>query len=113
MTKRYDVVVVGAGPAGSAAALAAVKEGASCLVLEARKFPRYKPCTGGITTRGQRLMRRIRLDPSPVVLSATKFSVFHYRGEELRVPTSTAMTYWDLSGGARPPPDKNCREGRC
>ncbi len=93
MTKKYDVVVVGAGPAGSVAALAAVKEGASCLVLKARKFPRYKPCAEGITTRGQRLMKKIGLDPSPVVLSATKFSVLHYRGEELRVPTSKAMTY--------------------
>ena len=90
---KYDAVVIGAGPAGSAAALAAAREGASCLMLEARRFPRYKPCAGGVTTRGQRLMKRLGMDPSPVVLSSTRFSVLHYRGEELRIPTSTAMTY--------------------
>lgn len=45
---RFDVVVVGAGPAGSAAALAARRAGASVLLLDRSDFPRDKPCGDGI-----------------------------------------------------------------
>ncbi|MFI5911180.1 NAD(P)/FAD-dependent oxidoreductase [Dactylosporangium sp. NPDC051541] len=45
---RFDVVVVGAGPAGSAAALAARNAGATVLLLDKAGFPRDKPCGDGI-----------------------------------------------------------------
>ncbi|GAA2356254.1 geranylgeranyl reductase family protein [Dactylosporangium salmoneum] len=45
---RYDVVVVGAGPAGAAAALAARRAGATVLLLDRQAFPRDKPCGDGI-----------------------------------------------------------------
>jgi menaquinone-9 beta-reductase len=45
---EFDVVVVGAGPAGSAAALAARREGATVLLLDRDDFPRDKPCGDGI-----------------------------------------------------------------
>jgi geranylgeranyl reductase family protein len=45
---RYDVAVVGAGPAGSAAALAASRAGARVLLLDRSDFPRDKPCGDGI-----------------------------------------------------------------
>jgi flavin-dependent dehydrogenase len=44
----WDVVVVGAGPAGSSAALAAARAGASVLLLDRAAFPRYKTCGGGL-----------------------------------------------------------------
>lgn len=44
----YDVAVVGAGPAGSAAALAARRAGATVLLLDRADFPRDKPCGDGI-----------------------------------------------------------------
>lgn len=44
----YDVLIVGAGPAGSAAALAANRCGASVLVLDREAFPRDKACGDGI-----------------------------------------------------------------
>jgi geranylgeranyl reductase family protein len=46
--EQFDVVVVGAGPAGSAAALAARRGGASVLLLDRSDFPRDKPCGDGI-----------------------------------------------------------------
>ncbi|MFI9780660.1 geranylgeranyl reductase family protein [Streptomyces sp. NPDC051956] len=44
----WDVVVVGAGPAGASAAYAAAVAGRSVLLLEKAELPRYKTCGGGI-----------------------------------------------------------------
>ncbi|PWU52943.1 geranylgeranyl reductase [Micromonospora sp. S4605] len=48
MSDEFDVVVVGAGPAGSAAALAARRGGARVLLLDRADFPRDKACGDGI-----------------------------------------------------------------
>jgi len=45
---QWDVVVVGGGPAGLAAASAAAATGARTLVLERAQHPRYKTCGGGL-----------------------------------------------------------------
>jgi geranylgeranyl reductase family protein len=47
--KKYDVIVVGAGPAGSTAARQCAINNLSTLLLEKEKFPRFKPCAGGVT----------------------------------------------------------------
>lgn len=48
MTERYDLIVVGAGPGGSAAAYYASKAGLSTLLLDRQEFPRDKPCGDGL-----------------------------------------------------------------
>ena len=42
----YDVIVVGAGPAGSTAAKILSEKGHSVLLIEKFKIPRYKSCSG-------------------------------------------------------------------
>ncbi len=53
---QYDVIVVGAGPAGSTAARECASRGLSVLVLDAAEFPRDKPCGGGINLHTMRLL---------------------------------------------------------
>jgi geranylgeranyl reductase family protein len=45
----YDVIIVGAGPAGSAAAAFCARSGLSVLLLDRSRFPRDKVCGDGIT----------------------------------------------------------------
>jgi geranylgeranyl reductase family protein len=52
--QRFDVAVVGAGPAGSTTALRLARAGASVLLLDRARFPRDKPCGGGLTARALR-----------------------------------------------------------
>jgi geranylgeranyl reductase family protein len=47
----YDAIVVGAGPAGSLAAYRLASAGATVLLLDRARFPRDKPCGGGVTIR--------------------------------------------------------------
>ena len=51
-----DAVVIGAGPAGAAAARRLRNRGASVLVLERQSLPRYKACGGGVPARTIRLL---------------------------------------------------------
>ncbi len=62
--EQFDVIVIGAGPAGSTTAYRLAREGARVLLLDKARFPRDKPCGGGISGRA---MRELPLDPQPVV----------------------------------------------
>jgi len=62
--ERFDVLVVGAGPAGSAAAIHLARGGARVLLADRARFPRDKPCGGGLTGRA---LRHVPCDVSSVV----------------------------------------------
>lgn len=61
---HYDVIVVGAGPAGSTTARECALRGLSVLLLDKAEFPRDKPCGGGVTARAAALLP---FDIGPVV----------------------------------------------
>jgi len=48
---KYDVIIVGAGPAGSTAAKFLSDKGINVLLIDKDKFPRDKPCGGGLPIR--------------------------------------------------------------
>jgi geranylgeranyl reductase family protein len=52
----YDAIVVGGGPAGAAAAFEIAAAGRAVLLLERDRFPRYKVCGGGLSTRLDRVI---------------------------------------------------------
>jgi geranylgeranyl reductase family protein len=52
----YDLIVVGSGPAGSAAARTAALQGLDTLILEKESFPRYKPCGGALSSKAISLL---------------------------------------------------------
>ncbi|ORW29471.1 FAD-linked oxidoreductase [Mycobacterium paraense] len=55
------MVVVGAGPAGSAAAAWAARAGRDVLVIDSAGFPRDKPCGDGLTPRAVAELERLGL----------------------------------------------------
>jgi menaquinone-9 beta-reductase len=59
-----DVVVIGAGPGGSAAAYWLATAGLDVLVLEKSEFPREKVCGDGLTPRGTRALVEMGVDVS-------------------------------------------------
>ena len=63
-TYDADVIVVGAGPSGSAAAYWMATAGLDVLLLEKTGFPREKVCGDGLTPRGTRALVDIGIDVS-------------------------------------------------
>ncbi len=61
-----DVIVVGAGPAGVAAAVTIVEAGRDVVVVDKARFPRDKICGDGLTTGALRLLQQLGLDPGDV-----------------------------------------------
>lgn len=61
MESSADVVVVGAGPAGSSAAAWAARAGYDVLVVDSAEFPRDKACGDGLTPRAVAELRRLGL----------------------------------------------------
>jgi geranylgeranyl reductase family protein len=75
--RLWDAIVVGAGPAGCAAAYDLAAAGRSVLLLDKCSFPRPKACAGGLTIKAVRALRysidpvvrevvhRVRLEDGP------------------------------------------------
>src|ERR1700761_8833962 len=80
----WDAIVVGAGPAGCAAAYDLAAAGRSVLLLDKRSFPRPKACAGGLTVKAvktlrysidpvvREVVRRIQLEGGPGLSSSLK-----------------------------------------
>jgi menaquinone-9 beta-reductase len=63
-TRDADVIVVGAGPAGSTTAYHLAQSGADVLMLEKASFPREKVCGDGLTPRAVKAIISMGIDTS-------------------------------------------------
>ncbi|MCA9134138.1 MAG: FAD-dependent monooxygenase [Planctomycetales bacterium] len=55
----WDVLVIGAGPAGSAAAMGCVRAGLQVLLVDAKRFPRRKVCGGCLNRVSYRMLQEL------------------------------------------------------
>ena len=76
----YDAVVVGGGPAGSAAAFTLAKAGLRTCLVDKQNFPRDKLCGGLITLRSKRIFEKVfcRSWEDNLFVSSTKISFFSH-----------------------------------
>lgn len=84
----FDAVVVGAGPAGAAAALVMGRAGLSILLIESSAFPRWKVCGCCLGTTGQAVLEELGCDSvlqdaRAVHLQRTQVT---WRGRSVRLP---------------------------
>ncbi len=68
----YQVIIIGAGPAGSMAGYFLAKSGFRVLILEKSSFPRRKVCAGGLTHRAY---QQIPFNINPVLHSKVNWGI--------------------------------------
>jgi len=77
--EQWDAIVVGAGPAGCAAAYDLARAGRAVLLLDKAEFPRHKACAGGLTRKS---LRALRYSVAPVVRETVSAIVVERRSGE-------------------------------
>jgi flavin-dependent dehydrogenase len=79
----YDVIVIGAGPAGSMVAYNCAKAGLQTLLIDKAKFPREKPCGGAVSVRSLKALKLagIRI---PSSLIEQKIFGLRFMGPEMK-----------------------------
>jgi geranylgeranyl reductase family protein len=91
---RWDVVVVGAGPAGSIAALVLARAGARVALVDKARFPRDKACGDLIGPRGVRLLDELGLTV-PAAGTEADVLVAGPSGRRSRLPAFSGKAYAD------------------
>lgn len=89
-TSRYDVIIAGAGPAGSSAAIRLAQENFRVLLIEQKQFPRHKLCGEFISPECRRHFTELGVAHQIELSNPTSISqtVFYSRtGERLNVPS--------------------------
>jgi geranylgeranyl reductase family protein len=77
MITTYDAVVVGLGPGGATAARLLAAGGYRVLGLDKARFPRYKPCGGGLSAR---ILPHLPDDVRPCIEATIHKLRFTFRG---------------------------------
>ena len=83
---RFDVIVVGGGPAGASSAFALAKAGARVLVLDRATFPRSKPCAEYLSPQASRL-----LSVMGALHAVEDAGAAHLAGMVIRAPNGAAL----------------------
>ncbi len=94
--RLWDVVVVGAGPAGALTARETARLGVSVLLVDKAKFPRHKVCGCCLNKRSLSALASVGLGALPATEGAVRLSRFelaaHGRRAALRLPGGVALS---------------------
>jgi geranylgeranyl reductase family protein len=90
---RCDVLVVGAGPAGSACAQALARDGVGVLLVDQHRFPRDKVCGDGLIPDAHAALRRLGVHDEVMdrAQRATHVACIAPRGGRVEVPGTLAV----------------------
>jgi len=110
--RRIEVLIIGAGPAGSVCGSLLIKNGVECAIVDHATFPRDKVCGGGLTVKAWRLLDMllpgIKYDYRPIYRMRCQFEndpVCEFRSEfEIRMTRrdefdNTLVEYYKQLGG--------------
>ncbi len=75
--KNYEVIIVGAGPAGALAGFHLARAGLEVCLFDKSQFPRRKVCGGGLTRRA---LLEIPFDVTPIIHQAVDWGEIRFRG---------------------------------
>lgn len=92
MSSRFDVVVVGAGPAGSVTALVLARGGARVALVDKAEFPRDKACGDIVGPRGLQVLEDLGL-PAPIGRDVGEIMVVGPTGRTIELPCGEGLTY--------------------
>jgi len=98
VTDRWDVVVVGAGPAGATTALLLARAGASVLLVDRARFPRDKACSEYLSPATTEILERLGGEILDAVEGAAHAKLY---GMKVVAPSGAAMC-GRFRGGRRP-----------
>ncbi|MGB3202029.1 MAG: geranylgeranyl reductase family protein [Nodosilinea sp.] len=88
----YDVIVVGAGPAGASTAYHLAKQGHSVLMVEKDVFPRYKPCSGAVSPS---VAEFFEFDFAPAIARSLRRVRYTYKlGDPIEAELTTTDPIW-------------------
>jgi flavin-dependent dehydrogenase len=87
LKSEYDAIVIGAGPAGSAAAYAIARDGASVLLVEKALFPRDKVCGCCLSPKSMRIIESLDLSEMLTTSGGTVLSTLqlYVRGQQVEL----------------------------
>jgi len=90
--ERFDVLVVGSGPAGSVAALVLARGGARVALVDKARFPRDKACGDLVGPRGVQLLDDLGINV-PGARRVGDMIVVGPTGRRVRLPCRPGITY--------------------
>jgi geranylgeranyl reductase family protein len=91
MTTPFDIIVVGGGPGGSAAAAAALRRGLTVAQIDRYRFPRMKPCGGGVTIKSSNALPSDLAAPFRGEAREIEFNVWRKRQNRFTRASTTLL----------------------